>query len=47
MKKLAIFLVACNFKISGAYPSLFVRHNIKGTTVVLVYVNDIIITGNN
>jgi Reverse transcriptase (RNA-dependent DNA polymerase) len=45
--KLSQFLISCNFKVSGADSSLFIKHNTNGTTVVLVYVDDIIVTGNN
>jgi Reverse transcriptase (RNA-dependent DNA polymerase) len=40
--KLSQFLISCNFKVSGVDSSLFIKHNTNGTTVVLVYVNDII-----
>jgi Reverse transcriptase (RNA-dependent DNA polymerase) len=46
-KKLSQFLTSCKFKVSDSVSSLFTKHNINGTTVVLVYVDDIIITGNN
>jgi Reverse transcriptase (RNA-dependent DNA polymerase) len=45
--KLSHFLISCNFKVSGTDSSLFIKHNINGTTVVLVYVDDIIVTGDN
>jgi Reverse transcriptase (RNA-dependent DNA polymerase) len=46
-EKLSQFLISCNFKVSDADSSLFIKHNTNGTTVVLVYVDDIIVTGNN
>jgi Reverse transcriptase (RNA-dependent DNA polymerase) len=46
-KKLSNFLISCRFTVSNADSSLFVKHKANGTTVVLVYVDDIIITGNN
>jgi Reverse transcriptase (RNA-dependent DNA polymerase) len=45
--KLSHFLLSYGFKISGADSSLFVKHSCNGLTVVLVYVDDIIITGDN
>jgi Reverse transcriptase (RNA-dependent DNA polymerase) len=45
--KLSNFLILCNFKVSGADSSMFTKKNSNGTTVVLVYVDDLIITGNN
>jgi len=45
--KLNHFLLSCNFKMSLADSSLFTKHNSNGTTIVLVYVDDIIITGDN
>jgi Reverse transcriptase (RNA-dependent DNA polymerase) len=47
MKNLALYLILCNFKVSSMDHSLFVKHNHEHTTIVLVYVGDIIITGNN
>jgi Reverse transcriptase (RNA-dependent DNA polymerase) len=44
--KLSHFLLSCNFKTSWADISLFTKRNKYGTTTVLVYVDDIIITGN-
>jgi Reverse transcriptase (RNA-dependent DNA polymerase) len=46
-EKLSHFLLSCNFKTSWADTSLFTKHNEHGITVVLVYVDDIIITGNS
>jgi Reverse transcriptase (RNA-dependent DNA polymerase) len=45
--KLSNFLISCNFKISGADSSLFIKNNFNGITIVLVYVDDLIITGDN
>jgi Reverse transcriptase (RNA-dependent DNA polymerase) len=45
--KLSHFLLSSGFKISGADSSVFVKHSCNGLTVVLVYVDDIIITGDN
>jgi Reverse transcriptase (RNA-dependent DNA polymerase) len=45
--KLSQFLLSCNFKISWADTSLFIKYNENGITIVLVYVDDIIITGNS
>jgi Reverse transcriptase (RNA-dependent DNA polymerase) len=41
------FLTSYNFKVSGSDSSLFTRHNTNRTTVILFYIDDIIITGNN
>jgi Reverse transcriptase (RNA-dependent DNA polymerase) len=46
-EKLTQFLTSCNFKVSDSDSSLFTRNNINGTMVILVYVDDIIITSNN
>ena len=45
--KLSSYLNLCNFKISSADHSLFTKRNGNHITIVLVYVDDIIITGNN
>jgi Reverse transcriptase (RNA-dependent DNA polymerase) len=45
--KLNYFLFFCNFKVSDADSSLFIKHNCNGTTIILVYVDDLIITENN
>jgi Reverse transcriptase (RNA-dependent DNA polymerase) len=45
--KLSHFLISYNFKISGADSSLFIKYNFNSITVVLVYVDDLIITGDN
>jgi Reverse transcriptase (RNA-dependent DNA polymerase) len=46
-EKLSQFLLSCNFKISWADTSLFIKYNENGIMVVLVYVDDIIITENS
>jgi Reverse transcriptase (RNA-dependent DNA polymerase) len=46
-EKVSQFLAYCNFKVSGSCSSLFTRHNINGTTMILVYNDDIIIPDNN
>ena len=46
-EKLSSYLIFCNFNVSNADHSLFIK-NIHGTiTVVLVYVDDIIVTGDS
>ena len=45
--KLSTHLLSYNFKISSADHSLFVKIEGNNTTVILVYVDDIIITENN
>jgi Reverse transcriptase (RNA-dependent DNA polymerase) len=45
--KLNYFLISYNFKVSNANSSLFIKHNCNGITIVLVYVDDLIITENN
>jgi Reverse transcriptase (RNA-dependent DNA polymerase) len=45
--KLSNFLISYSFKVSGADSSMFTKNNSNGMTVVLVYVDDLIITGNN
>jgi Reverse transcriptase (RNA-dependent DNA polymerase) len=45
--KLSQFLLSCNFKISWADTSLFIKYNENGITIVLVYVDDIIIIENS
>ena len=42
--KLSKFLISCNFKISGGDSSLFTKQDQNGITIVLVYVDDLIIT---
>jgi len=45
--KLSSFLLSHNYKISTADHSLFQQHDGKHTTTLLVYVDDIILTGTN
>ena len=45
--KLSTYLISCNFKVSHADHSLFVKTEGTTKTIVLVYVDDIIVTGNN
>ena len=45
--KLSQYLISLGFKISQSDTSLFSKHENNDTTIVLVYVDDIIITGNN
>ena len=45
--KLSSFLLSHNYKISTADHSLFLKHDGKHTTTLLVYVDDIILTGTN
>jgi Reverse transcriptase (RNA-dependent DNA polymerase) len=46
-EKLSSYLTSCNFFISNVDHSLFCKYDGMNTTLVLVYVEDIIITGNN
>lgn len=41
------FLISCDFFCSLADPSLFVRHSAQGTLILLVYVDDMLITGSS
>jgi Reverse transcriptase (RNA-dependent DNA polymerase)/Integrase core domain/gag-polypeptide of LTR copia-type/GAG-pre-integrase domain len=45
--KLSTFLIEHNFKKSTADCSVFIEKNDNSSTIILVYVDDIIITGNN
>jgi Reverse transcriptase (RNA-dependent DNA polymerase) len=45
--KLNSYLLSCDFKVSNAGHSLFSKINNCTTIIVLVYVDDIIITGND
>jgi Reverse transcriptase (RNA-dependent DNA polymerase) len=45
--KISNFLISCNFKIGSADSSLFINNNFNDITIVLVYVDDLIITGDN
>jgi Reverse transcriptase (RNA-dependent DNA polymerase) len=46
-EKLSYFFIKEGFKVSQSDTSLFSKHEGNDTTVVLVYVDDIIVTGNN
>jgi Reverse transcriptase (RNA-dependent DNA polymerase) len=46
-RKLSKYLISCNFKVSSADHSLFTKNNGRNVTIVLVYVDDLIITGSN
>lgn len=46
-EKLSSHLLSRNFKVSNANHSLFVKIKGKNTTIVSVYVDNIIISGNN
>ncbi|KAM1246265.1 hypothetical protein ACFX2J_042353 [Malus domestica] len=46
-EKFTSFLPGLGFKSSFADPSLFVKHNAAGTVVLLLYVDDIILTGSS
>jgi len=45
--KLSNFLLSHNYKISTSNHSLFLKHDGKHTMTLLVYVDEIILTGNN
>jgi Reverse transcriptase (RNA-dependent DNA polymerase) len=45
--KLSSALIQFSFMVSNSDHSMFVKHNMKCTTIVLFYVDDIIITGND
>jgi Reverse transcriptase (RNA-dependent DNA polymerase) len=45
--KLNSYLIACNFKISNTDHSLFSKRGENYITIILVYIDDIIIMGNN
>jgi Reverse transcriptase (RNA-dependent DNA polymerase) len=47
MKNLAPILNSCNFKVNSADHSLFVKNDNLYITIILVYIDDIIIIGNN
>jgi Reverse transcriptase (RNA-dependent DNA polymerase) len=46
-EKLSSFLISCNFKISNSDHSLFINTNNSHITIILVYVDNIIVTGSN
>lgn len=41
------YLPAIGFQSSHSYPSLFVKHDGRNIVVLLLYVDDIILTGSN
>lgn len=41
------FLLGLGFQASQANPSLFVQHSSKGTMLLLLYVDDVILTGSS
>jgi Reverse transcriptase (RNA-dependent DNA polymerase) len=45
--KLSSYLNLCNFKVSNVDHSLFTKIEGNNITIILVYIDDIIITGNN
>jgi len=45
--KLSNFLISHKYNISTVDHSLFFKHDGKYTTTILVYVDDIVLTGNN
>ena len=45
--RLSVFLISCGFICSLAYPSLFVCHSNQGVLVLLVYVDDMLLTGSS
>ncbi|CAL9002956.1 unnamed protein product [Prunus brigantina] len=45
--KLSSVLESIDFKRSNAYSSLFVKTGLAGRLVVLIYIDDLIVTGNN
>jgi Reverse transcriptase (RNA-dependent DNA polymerase) len=47
MKKISSYLIFYNFKTSSVDHSLFIKHDLTYITIVLVYMDDIIIIGNN
>jgi len=45
--KLFIFLLSHNYKCFSAYHSLFLKHVGRSTIALLIYVDDIVLTGND
>jgi Reverse transcriptase (RNA-dependent DNA polymerase) len=45
--KLSNYLISCDFKVSNVDHSLFFKIDKNYTIIILVYVDDIIVTGNN
>jgi Reverse transcriptase (RNA-dependent DNA polymerase) len=46
-EKLSSYLISCDFKVSSADHSLFLKGDENYVIIILVYVDDIIITGNS
>jgi Reverse transcriptase (RNA-dependent DNA polymerase) len=46
-EKLSSFLISCNFKINNSDHSLFINTNNSHITIILMYVDDIKVTGSN
>jgi hypothetical protein len=42
-----IILISYNFNLTNVDSSLFIKHNFNDITIVLVYVDDLIITEDN
>jgi hypothetical protein len=47
MTRLVFFLILYNFKASGIDSSMFNKHNFNGITMILVYIDDLIIIDNS
>jgi Reverse transcriptase (RNA-dependent DNA polymerase) len=45
--KLSNYLISCDFKVTNADHSLFSKIDKNYTTIILVYLDDIIVTENN
>ena len=45
--RIANYLLGIGFTSSLAYPSLFIRHHRNSILILLIYVDDILVTGNN
>jgi Reverse transcriptase (RNA-dependent DNA polymerase) len=46
-EKLSYFLISCDFKVINVDHSLFFKISCNLTIIILIYVDDIIITGDN
>ncbi|XP_060171504.1 uncharacterized mitochondrial protein AtMg00810-like [Lycium barbarum] len=47
LERFSLYLLHLGFKCSRAYSSLFTLHSSEGTILLLLYVDDIIVTGSN
>lgn len=47
MRNSQVFLPSLGFNFSHSDPSLFIRHTPAGMIALLLYVNDIVITGSD